>query len=92
MEVPTATSLSDIYPEDALPVELKRWESLLAKFKDLYGKQADFVARSPGRVNIIGEVSTLTRQANLKLTIHSTSTTPCTRCYLWLLPQTSSWQ
>jgi galactokinase len=56
MEVPTATSLSDIYPEDALPVETKRWESLLAKFKDLYGKQADFVARSPGRVNIIGEV------------------------------------
>ncbi|RYN41780.1 Galactokinase [Alternaria arborescens] len=55
MEVPTATSLRDIYPEDALPVETKRWESLLAKFKDLYGKQADFVARSPGRVNIIGE-------------------------------------
>ncbi|EAT84242.2 hypothetical protein SNOG_07966 [Parastagonospora nodorum SN15] len=53
MEVPTATSLSDIYPEDALPVETKRWESLLAKFKELYGKQADFVARSPGRVNII---------------------------------------
>ncbi|KAJ4378119.1 galactokinase [Neocucurbitaria cava] len=57
MEVPTATSLRDIYPEDALPVETKRWESILAKFKDLYGKQADFVARSPGRVNIIGEVN-----------------------------------
>jgi galactokinase len=62
MEVPTATSLSDIYPEDALPVEIKRWESLLAKFKDLYGQQADFVARSPGRVNIIGEVSRSNRQ------------------------------
>jgi len=92
MEVPTATSLSDIYPEDALPVETKRWESLLAKFKDLYGKQADFVARSPGRVNIIGEVSNSMRQANIQLTIHSTSTTPCTKYYLWLLPQTSSWQ
>jgi galactokinase len=57
MEVPTATSLRDIYPEDALPVETKRWESLLAKFKDLYGKQAEFVSRSPGRVNIIGEVN-----------------------------------
>jgi galactokinase len=56
MEVPTATSLSDIYPEEALPAETKRWESLLAKFKDLYGKQPDFVARSPGRVNVIGEV------------------------------------
>ncbi|KAF1842190.1 galactokinase [Cucurbitaria berberidis CBS 394.84] len=55
MDVPTATSLRDIYPADALPVETKRWESLLAKFKDLYGKPAHFFARSPGRVNIIGE-------------------------------------
>ncbi|KAF2111812.1 galactokinase [Lophiotrema nucula] len=55
MEVPTATSLRDIYPEDALPVETKRWERLLAKFKETYGRSADFVARSPGRVNIIGE-------------------------------------
>ncbi|KAF1920745.1 galactokinase [Ampelomyces quisqualis] len=55
MNVPTATSLGDIYPGDALPVEAKRWESLLAKFKNLYGKPAAFVARSPGRVNIIGE-------------------------------------
>lgn len=59
MEVPTASSLRDIYPEDALPAETKRWDSLLAKFKELYGKQADFVARSPGRVNIIGEVHTV---------------------------------
>lgn len=58
MEVPTATSLRDIYPEDAVPVEQKRWESLLATFKERYGKQADFVSRSPGRVNIIGEVGT----------------------------------
>jgi galactokinase len=72
MEVPTATSLSDIYPEDAVPVETKRWESLLAKFKDVYGKQADFVARSPGRVNIIGEVSLSTRQEAPELTVRST--------------------
>jgi galactokinase len=66
MEVPTATSLSDIYPEEALPAETKRWESLLAKFKDLYDKQPDFVARSPGRVNVIGEVrpSTETRSSD----------------------------
>ncbi|KAF2268004.1 Galactokinase [Lojkania enalia] len=55
MEVPTTTSLRDIYPEDAIPMETKRWESLLAKFKEIYGKSADFIARSPGRVNIIGE-------------------------------------
>jgi galactokinase len=56
MEVPTATSLRDIYPEDAVPVQAKRWERILAKFKETYGKPAEFVARSPGRVNIIGEV------------------------------------
>ncbi|KAH6616495.1 galactokinase [Boeremia exigua] len=55
MSVPTATSLRDIYPEDAVPVETKRWEKLLAKFKEVHGRQAEFVARSPGRVNIIGE-------------------------------------
>jgi len=69
MEVPTATSLRDIYPEDALPVETKRWESLLAKFTELYGKQADFVARSPGRVNIIGEVNYLQEVYYLSLMI-----------------------
>jgi galactokinase len=57
MEVPTATSLHDIYPNDAIPVEKKRWEKLLASFKEKYGYQADFVSRSPGRVNLIGEVS-----------------------------------
>ncbi|ORY14835.1 ribosomal protein S5 domain 2-type protein [Clohesyomyces aquaticus] len=55
MEVPTATSLVDIYPEDAIPEQTKRWEGLLAQFKEEYGKPAEFVARSPGRVNIIGE-------------------------------------
>ncbi|KAF2464723.1 galactokinase [Lindgomyces ingoldianus] len=55
MEVPTATSLRDIYPEDAIPDQKERWENLLSRFKEKYGKQADFVSRSPGRVNIIGE-------------------------------------
>lgn len=59
MSVPTATSLRDIYPEDAVPVETKRWEKLLAKFKEVHGRQSEFVARSPGRVNIIGEVGQL---------------------------------
>jgi galactokinase len=62
MEVPTATSLQDIYPEEAIPVETKRWENLLAKFKETYGKQAEFVSRSPGRVNIIGEVRSAMRR------------------------------
>jgi hypothetical protein len=57
MDVPTKTSLADIYPEDALQAQTTRWNSLLSTFKDTYGKSADFVSRSPGRVNIIGEVS-----------------------------------
>jgi hypothetical protein len=56
MDVPTKTSLADIYPEDALQTQTTRWNSLLSTFKDTYGKSADFVSRSPGRVNIIGEV------------------------------------
>lgn len=57
MEVPTKTSLSEIYPEDALKSQSKRWQELVSKFKETYGKEPDFVSRSPGRVNIIGEVS-----------------------------------
>jgi hypothetical protein len=90
MEVPTATSLGDIYPEEAVPAETKRWESLLAKFKDLYGKQADFVARSPGRVNIIGEVRAYFKSViDLRLMQYSTLTTLCTKYYQWPSPQTS---
>jgi galactokinase len=55
--VPTATSLNDIYTEDALEAQTKRWKNLLTTFKSEYGQQADFVSRSPGRVNLIGEVS-----------------------------------
>jgi len=57
MDVPTKTSLADIYPEDAQQAQTTRWNSLLKTFRDTYGKSADFVSRSPGRVNIIGEVS-----------------------------------
>ncbi|KAK4191934.1 ribosomal protein S5 domain 2-type protein [Podospora australis] len=53
--VPVATSLSDIYTLDALNPQAKRWNNLLAKFQSVYGQNAEFVARSPGRVNIIGE-------------------------------------
>lgn len=56
MEVPTATTLNDIYTEDAVKSQTARWERLLATFKSEYGQQAEFVSRSPGRVNIIGEV------------------------------------
>jgi galactokinase len=53
--VPVAESLADIYPPEAVTVEAPRWNNLLSKFQSRYGHAASFVARSPGRVNIIGE-------------------------------------
>jgi galactokinase len=53
--VPVASSLEEIYTSDALPTETKRWTHLLQAFKSNYSGDAEFVARSPGRVNIIGE-------------------------------------
>ncbi|KAI6833107.1 Galactokinase [Hortaea werneckii] len=55
MDVPIATSLKEVYPEDAIEGQTKRWNNLIAKFKQDYGKLPDFISRSPGRVNIIGE-------------------------------------
>lgn len=55
-EVPTATSLKDIYTDDAVESQTARWERLLQAFKTEYGALPDFVSRSPGRVNLIGEV------------------------------------
>ncbi|KAA8628368.1 hypothetical protein SMACR_03772 [Sordaria macrospora] len=53
--VPIANSLEDIYTPDALSTQTKRWNNLLSKFESTYGHQPEFVSRSPGRVNIIGE-------------------------------------
>ncbi|KAK3318251.1 ribosomal protein S5 domain 2-type protein [Apodospora peruviana] len=53
--VPVARSLEDIYTADALSSQTKRWSSLVSKFELVYGQAPEFVARSPGRVNIIGE-------------------------------------
>ncbi|RPA85416.1 Galactokinase [Ascobolus immersus RN42] len=53
--VPVYKDLASIYSEDALPTQKPRWEHLLAKFEQKYQRKAEFVSRSPGRVNIIGE-------------------------------------
>lgn len=54
--VPVATQIDALYTSDALPSQKKRWDQLSKRFSDLYdGKSPDFVARSPGRVNLIGE-------------------------------------
>lgn len=58
-DVPTTTAFEDIYPEDAVRKQKKRWNNLLSKFDKEFSHKADYVSRSPGRVNIIGEVSGL---------------------------------
>ena len=53
--VPVAGSLKDIYTDDAVEAQTGRWEHLLKAFNTNYGHAPQFVSRSPGRVNIIGE-------------------------------------
>lgn len=54
--VPEVSSPDDVYPAIAREFQTRRWEHLLAKFQEIYSCKADFISRSPGRVNIIGEV------------------------------------
>ena len=53
--IPVNDSLSYLYPTLSLPSEEKRWKTLVTKFNSGFGHKPTFVARSPGRVNIIGE-------------------------------------
>jgi galactokinase len=53
--VPEVTALQEVYTEQSLLEQGERWNKLLEKFQSLYGHPAEFIARSPGRVNIIGE-------------------------------------
>ncbi|KAL1411058.1 galactokinase [Vanrija albida] len=55
LPIPVFTSLSDVYPEGTVPGELTRWTDLAATFEEKYGAPAAYVARAPGRVNILGE-------------------------------------
>lgn len=55
MAIPHAASLADVYPQTAILSQSPRWNSLLQAFSSAYSHQATFIARSPGRVNIIGE-------------------------------------
>ena len=55
--VPTTASLEDIYTQEDLVVQQRRWDQLQSRFEKHYGRKPQFISRSPGRVNIIGEVS-----------------------------------
>ena len=53
--IPINSSLSALYPAQALDSQKRRWQSLVSQFKSGFGHPPAFAARSPGRVNIIGE-------------------------------------
>ena len=53
--VPVIKNLEDLYPQDALESQRARFEHLKTQFSQLYGRSPRFVARSPGRVNLIGD-------------------------------------
>ncbi|KAK5088857.1 galactokinase [Lithohypha guttulata] len=56
--VPRVTSIDQIYSNaaaGALPEQKSRFKHLIDSFSKEHGSRPDFVARSPGRVNIIGE-------------------------------------
>ncbi|KAI4136052.1 MAG: hypothetical protein LQ347_000102 [Umbilicaria vellea] len=53
--VPVAHSMEAVYPPEAVQTQQKRWSHLSSRFSEIYGQSPEFIARSPGRVNIIGE-------------------------------------
>ena len=53
--VPVVRNLEDLYPKDALESQEARLKHLKIRFSELYGRPPLFIARSPGRVNLIGE-------------------------------------
>ena len=53
--IPVTRSLESIYNPYEVQQQEKRWCSLRQQYLKLYGSNPAFIARSPGRVNIIGE-------------------------------------
>ena len=53
--VPVTRELQDLYTNDALETQRARFKHLQTRFSELYGRFPLFIARSPGRVNLIGE-------------------------------------
>ena len=53
--IPVTQSIESLYPDANVPAQRKRWQNLISQFEEKYNKKPAFVARSPGRVNLIGE-------------------------------------
>ncbi|KAF9579855.1 galactokinase, partial [Lunasporangiospora selenospora] len=53
--IPLIHDISVLYSGHKIACARTRWADLLAQFECLYGRRPDYIARSPGRVNLIGE-------------------------------------
>ncbi|KAJ3066453.1 N-acetylgalactosamine kinase [Podochytrium sp. JEL0797] len=53
--IPHVTSLEEIYRPAPSPATTDRYKHLATAFQQRFGHELQFIARSPGRVNIIGE-------------------------------------
>ncbi|KAL8648722.1 MAG: hypothetical protein Q9226_005881 [Calogaya cf. arnoldii] len=53
--VPVTRSIESLYPDANIATQQIRWRNLIRQFEEKYNKKPAFVARSPGRVNLIGE-------------------------------------
>ncbi len=54
--VPVAKSIEILYPPETIEEQRQRWAQFICFFKKIYKHERPlFIARSPGRVNIIGE-------------------------------------
>ena len=67
--VPIIDAFTDVYTDDAQASQQTRWDNLLASFRKEYDGDADIIARSPGRVNIIGEVASLSIEVHIEVII-----------------------
>ncbi|RUS17978.1 galactokinase [Endogone sp. FLAS-F59071] len=53
--IPSVESLDEIYEQDKVLEQAVRYQNLVSRFKAVYGRAPEFISRSPGRVNLIGE-------------------------------------
>ncbi|WFD34009.1 galactokinase [Malassezia cuniculi] len=53
--IPVLETADQVYPKDAVQRESARWAHLQEQFSRIYNTPAQFIARAPGRVNLIGE-------------------------------------
>ena len=54
--IPLVTKLEDVYSSrEAQLKQGQRWDALTKRFQESFGDKPQFIARAPGRVNVIGE-------------------------------------